>query len=88
MMINQKQLMMVTQNKDPTNLNGENGLPSSNNVKQFFIIYRQFYSTRESARYKMPGWFVSVGQVGVSESSPSPTPCTRVAHKASMFSLY
>ncbi|XP_078343727.1 tudor domain-containing protein 5-like isoform X2 [Oculina patagonica] len=23
---------------------------------------RQFYSSRESARYKMPGWFVSVGQ--------------------------
>ena len=40
----------------------------SNVVKQFVLfIYRQFYSTRESARYKMPGWFVSVGQVGVNE---------------------
>ena len=50
----------------------------------FWFIHRQFYSTRESARYKMPGWFVSVGQVGVSESPPSLTPCTRsrVAHMA------
>ena len=48
----------------------------------YLFIYRQFYSTRESARYKMPGWFVSVGQVGVSESPPSTTPCprSRVAH--------
>lgn len=34
-----------------------------------FLFCRQFYSSRESARYRMPEWFISVGQVGVSKSN-------------------
>ena len=34
-----------------------------------FLFCRQFYSSRESAGYRMPEWFISVGQVGVSKSN-------------------
>lgn len=34
-----------------------------------FLFCRQFYSSRESARYRMPEWFISVGQVSVSKSN-------------------
>ena len=32
-----------------------------------FSFGRWFYSSQESAKYKMPEWFISVGQVGLIE---------------------
>ena len=36
-------------------------------VALMVCFVRQFYSSRESARYKMPEWFISVGQVSLNK---------------------